>query len=250
MTPEPARRADRALAAATAKRNSGALDAALSLLGSVTAGPPDGLRTAEAEQLRGLIAFDQGHARDASRILLDSARQLEPLDPDRARMAYLEAMSAAIWASGPEAPGVLALAAAAAPPPTDTPVDLLLQAFAHRVLHGYAAAAPELSKALAVAREAILNADDVSSWLWLAGNRASGIIALELWESDTALELAVQQDRMARESGALVQLQFALNFRANLQTLTGDLAAAAGCHPRVERGALVGKVSLLGRVEL
>ncbi|MEU0096853.1 AAA family ATPase [Kribbella sp. NPDC006257] len=228
LTPEPARRADRALAAATAKRNSGALDAALSLLGSVTAGPPDALRTAEAEQLRGLIAFDQGHAREASRILLDSARHLEPLDPDRARMAYLEAMSAAIWASGPEAPGVLALAAAAAPPPTGTPVDLLLQAFARRVLHGYAAAAPELSKALAVAREAILTADDVSSWLWLAGNRASGIIALELWESDTALELAVQQDRMARESGALVQLQFALNFRANLQTLTGDLTAAAG----------------------
>jgi hypothetical protein len=60
-------------------------------------------------------------------------------------------------------------------------------------------------------------------WLWLAGNRASGIIAIEVW--DLAHELALRQDRMARQTGALVQLQFALDFRANLMCLTGDLKA-------------------------
>jgi DNA-binding CsgD family transcriptional regulator/tetratricopeptide (TPR) repeat protein len=230
LTPEPGCRAERALAAATAKRGSGALDAALTLLTGVAAGPPDPLRTAEVERLRGQIAFDQGRAREAARTLLDAARQLEPHDPTRARMTYLEAMSAAIWASGPDAPGILAFAAAAAPPPVDStpPADLLLQAFARRITRGYAAAAPDLTKALDQARQAVIRAEDVGNWLWLAGNRASGIIAIEVWDFDTALELSVRQDRMARETGALVQLQFALNFRANLQCLTGDLIAVAG----------------------
>ncbi|MFI7065192.1 ATP-binding protein [Kribbella sp. NPDC050124] len=230
LTPAPDRRADRALAAAAAKRGSGALDVALSLLSGVAAGPPDAYRAAEVERLRGEIAFDQGHARDATRLLLGAARHMETCNSDRARMTFLEAMSAAIWASGPGAPGILATTAAATPPPAaaDPPADLILQAFAQRFTRGYAAAAPQLTKALALAGEAMVDADDVGSWLWLVGNRASGIIAIEVWDFDTALELARRQDRMARESGALVQLQFALNFRANLTCLTGDLPAVAG----------------------
>lgn len=253
LTPEPDRRAARALAAATARRGSGALDTALDLLSGVAAGPPDALRRAEVERLRGQIAFDQGRARDAARLLLSAARQLDPHDPARARVTYLEAMSAAMWASGPGAPGILAAAAAATPPPADSdpPADLLLQALALRFTRGYSAAAPHLTKALAQARETDIGADDVGSWLWLAGNRASGIVAIELWDFDTAFELARQQDRMARETGALVQLQFALNFRANLECLTGDLTAVAGLveeerqiaaatgNPRVRYGGLL-----------
>ncbi|TCC48544.1 helix-turn-helix transcriptional regulator [Kribbella pittospori] len=229
LTPEPARRAERALAAAAAKRGSGALDAALHLLSGVAAGPRDPVRDAEVERLRGQIAFDQGHARDAARQLLSAARRLDPHDPVRARITYLEAMSAAIWASGPEAPGILAFAAAAAPPPveSDPPADLLLQSLALRFTQGYTTAAPHLTKALELASQVEIGTDDVASWLWLAGNRAAGIVAIEVWDFDTAEELALRQERMARESGALVQLQFALNFRANLQCLTGDLSAVA-----------------------
>ncbi|WP_405071886.1 AAA family ATPase [Kribbella sp. NBC_01510] len=227
LTPEPARRARRALDAAVAKRSAGALDAALSLLGAVTAGPPDALRVAEVERLRGSIAFDQGRAREAARTLLNAAKQLDRHDPGRARVAYLEAMSAAIWASGPDAPGILAFAAAEAPPPlaSEPPADVLLQALALRFTRGYPAAAPHLTKALDQAREAQIDAQNIGDWLWLAGNRASGIIAVEVWDFDAAHELALRQDRMARETGALVQLQFALNFRANLLCLTGDLQA-------------------------
>jgi DNA-binding CsgD family transcriptional regulator len=227
LTPDPARRAQRALDAAAAKRSAGALDAALNLLGAVTAGPPDALRTAEVERLRGAIAFDQGRAREAARTLLNAAKQLDRHDPGRARVAYLEAMSAAIWASGPDAPGILAFAAAEAPPPVASapPADVLLQALALRFTRGYPAAAPHLTKALDQAREAEIDAEDIGDWLWLAGNRASGIIAVEVWDFDAAHELALRQDRMARETGALVQLQFALNFRANLLCLTGDLQA-------------------------
>ena len=64
LTPDPGRRAQRLLAAARAKRAAGALDAALGLLVAVEAGPPDPLRTAEVEHLRGQITFVQRRAGD------------------------------------------------------------------------------------------------------------------------------------------------------------------------------------------
>ncbi|WP_130447617.1 helix-turn-helix transcriptional regulator [Kribbella rubisoli] len=226
LTPDPGRRAQRTLAAAVAKRSSGALDSALELLRAVTAGPPDPLRTAEVEHLRGEIAFDQGRPREAASGLLAAAKQLEPLDPDRARVAYLEAMSAAIWASGPSAPGIVAYAAAETPPvpaSSDSPIDVLLEALALRYTRGYTAAAPHLVAALDRARAAEVGADDVGDWFWLTGNRGIGIVAVEVWDYEAALELATRQERTARATGALVQLQFALNFRANMLCATGEL---------------------------
>ena len=80
LTPEPGRRAQRLLAAARAKRDAGALDAALGLLVAVEAGPLDALQTAEVEHLRGQIALDQRRGTDAARLLLSAARRLEPLN--------------------------------------------------------------------------------------------------------------------------------------------------------------------------
>ncbi|HEY3563204.1 MAG TPA: AAA family ATPase [Kribbella sp.] len=229
LTIDPGLRANRVLAAATAKRTAGALDAALELLAGAAAGPADPIRDAEITRLHGEIAFDRGHAAEAAHTLVEAAKQLEPYDHEQARVAYLEAMSAAIWASGPDTPGILgeAAAAAPAPAPSDPPGDLLLQALALRFTRGYVAAAPQLLKALDQARQSQSEAEDVRSWLWLAGNRASGIVAIDLWDLETALELAARHDRIARDSGALVQLQWALNFRANVVSMTGDLATAA-----------------------
>ena len=99
LTPEPARRAQRLLAAAQAKRDAGALDAALGLLVAVEAGPLDALQGAEVEHLRGQIALEQRRGRDAARLLLSAARRLEPLDAGLARETHLEALwEAAMWA--------------------------------------------------------------------------------------------------------------------------------------------------------
>ncbi|HWD81930.1 MAG TPA: AAA family ATPase, partial [Kribbella sp.] len=228
LTIDPGLRADRALAAATAKRSAGALDAALELLGAAATGPASPVREAEITRLRGQISFDRGHTADAARTLVEAAGQLEPHDHTQARITYLEAISAAIWSSGPETPGILEEVAAAIPTPTTTPGgsgELLLQALALRFTRGFAAAAPQLVKALEQAREG--EPADERGWLWLAGNRASGIVAVDVWDLDTALELAARHDRIARDSGALVQLQWALNFRANVVSMTGDLAATA-----------------------
>ena len=119
LTPEQGRRAERLLAAARAKRDAGALDAALGLLVAVEAGPLDALRNAEVEHLRGQIAFEQRRGRDAAQLLLSAAGRLEPLDADLARETHLEALETAIWTSSLDSPGgplEAAEAARAAPP--------------------------------------------------------------------------------------------------------------------------------------
>jgi DNA-binding CsgD family transcriptional regulator len=231
LTPEPARRAQRELAAARAKRGAGALDAALTLLASVDAGPPDALRTAEVEHLRGQIAFDRQRGAEAALLLLDAARHLEQLDPDLARETYLDALAAAIWASGPDAPDALtraAEAARAAPqaPEPARPVDIILDALATRLTDGYASAAPLLTRALQIVQGIDAGAEYVGRMLGFGGNRVSAIIATEVWDFESARGLAERQVHLARDSGALVQLQFALNTLASSEIVAGSFASA------------------------
>ena len=226
LTPDPARRARRLIAAARAKRDAGALDAALELLVAVQAGPVDALQAAEIEQLRGEIAFDQRRVGEAARLLVGAACRFEPLDAELARVTHLEALGAAMWAGGSLVEP--AKAARAAPPGPDPPrtVDVVLDAFAIRATEGHAAAAPALQRAL----EAVLAlepAGDIGRWTWLTGFRAGAVAALELWDADAWHALAERQVRVARDAGALVRLQFALQFLSTSHMLAGDLAAAA-----------------------
>jgi hypothetical protein len=98
LTPEPACRARRALAAAQAALEAGAPDTALELLVTAQAGPLDELNRARVDLLRAQIAFVVSRGREAPALLLDAARRLEPLDVTLARETYLEALSAALVA--------------------------------------------------------------------------------------------------------------------------------------------------------
>jgi DNA-binding CsgD family transcriptional regulator len=232
LTPEPIPRAQRELAAAWAKRNAGALDSALALLAAVEAGPPDAFRTAEVEHLRGQIAFDQRHGSEAALLILGAARHLEPLDVPLARETYLDALAAALWGSGAGASGVLvevAKAARAAPPPRDPPrtIDVVLDALATRLTEGYTAAAPLLTRSLDELCGLDFTAANVGRLLGLGGNRVSSIIATEVWNFESGRTLSARQVQLARDSGALVQLQFSLNVFATSEVLAGDLASAA-----------------------
>jgi DNA-binding CsgD family transcriptional regulator len=232
LTREAAERADRTLAAARAKRDAGALDAALRLLSAVETEPASEERRASAEHLRGQIAFDQQRGADAARLLLSAARRLEPLDARLARDTYLEALSAAMWEGGPGGDAHMVAAAAAArnaSPSGDAtrPVDLILDALAVRLTDGSVAAAPLFMRPLAPVRPPDDEAADPDRALWMAGNSAAGLIASEVWDCDAGRMLAERRVRVARDAGALVQLQFALNFLANRLVLEGDLDAAA-----------------------
>lgn len=230
LTPDAARRADRELAAAAVKRDAGALDEALGLLDSVAAGPSDAGRAAEAEHLRGQIAFDQRRGGEAARLLLRAAERLGPFDANRARETYLEALAAALWAGADRTELAAAAEAGRAAPPAPVPpraVDLVLDALATRVTDGYRAAAPLLSEALAAVRGLDVGAEDTGQVLWLLGNRAGGLIATEAADFAAARAFAARQVQLARDAGALVQLQFALNFLAVNELLAGELTAAA-----------------------
>src|SRR5271170_4454077 len=153
LTPDLVRRAQRLIDAARAKRDAGALDAALGLLVATEAGPLDALQAAKVERLRGQIASDQYRGSDAARLLLRAARLLEALDAGLAREMHLDALGAALVAGDLERPGGVreaAQAARAAPPSPDPPrpVDVLLDAFALRLTEGHAAAAAAMTRAL------------------------------------------------------------------------------------------------------
>ena len=233
LTPDPMRRTGRLLAAARAKRDAGALDAALGLLVAVEAGPLDELRTAEVEHLRGQIALDQRRGTDAARLLLSAARRLEPLDVGLARETHLEALwEAAMWSGDLDIPGGVreaAESARAAPAGPDPPraADVLLDAFALRLTEGHAAAAAALTRALELVLDLDISSGVVGRWLRLAGGRVSQIVALELWDFESWHVLATRQAKFARDEGALVHLQFALNYLARAHLLAGDLAATA-----------------------
>src|SRR5208282_71579 len=98
LTPDPARRARRSLAAAQAKATAGAFGSALALLAEAEAGPLDEAGRARIDLLRAQISYNSSHSNEALPLLLAAARRLEPLEPSLARGTYLDALSAALFA--------------------------------------------------------------------------------------------------------------------------------------------------------
>ena len=228
LTPEPAHRAQRLLAAACANRDAGAPEAALGLLAGVEAGLLDELGRARVDLLRGQIASEQRRGGDAGRLLLSAARLLEALDPELARETYLEALAGTMSSDVEVLGGAPAVAQAARAAPTGTgparTVDVLLDAFAIRLTDGYAAAAPTLARALELLLADISN-EEVGR-LSVSGSRDGNIVALEMWDDEALHLLAARQVQVARNAGALVHLQFALSFLARSDMLAGELTAA------------------------
>jgi DNA-binding CsgD family transcriptional regulator len=224
LTLDPARRAQRALAAAQAKQQAGASDAALGLLAMAQAGPLDELQRARGDLLRAQVVFASSHGRDAPPLMLSAARQLETLDVRLARETYLEAFTAALFV-GRLSPAVGEVAAAArmAPAPSGPgrAPDLLLDGLALLVTEGYAAGAPALRRALLAFRSQDIPAEGLS-WLWLA-ERA----AMAVWDDETWHILASRHVKLARESGALSELPLAVRSRILLHAHAGELDEGA-----------------------
>ncbi len=137
LTPEPSRRAGRALAAAQVKHQAGAFDAALRLVAIAESGPLNELQRAQVELLRGQIAFALSPGSDASPLLLKATKSFEPLDQRLARETYLEALTAVFFPGlSASDDSVLETARAArAAPPSSQPSrasDLLLDGLALR----------------------------------------------------------------------------------------------------------------------
>ena len=233
LTPEPGRRAVRALAAAQAKHRAGAPDAALRLLAMAQAAPLDELGRARAELLRAQLTADPGRGRDASALLLNAARRLEPLHLGLARDAYRDAFCAALTAGRLAIRGGMLEVAAAARALPSAPQphapDLLLDGLAVLATEGYAAGAPILGRALTAFRAEEVRTEQGLRWLPLAC-RASH----DVWDDESWYLLSARLMELAREAGALAVLPVALRLGAGIQLLAGEFAAAASIAAEAE----------------
>ncbi len=226
LTRDPALRPQRVLAAAQAKFQAGALDAARKLLAAPEIGRLDDLQGAQADRLHAQIAFALGQGHDVPAVLLKAAKRLEPLDAALAGDTYLDALSAAMFVGHlavTTSTSDVAEAARTAPRSAhpSRPPDLLLDGLATLYTAGYPAGAPRLRRALDAFRSEHLSTGDALRWLWLASHSATF-----LWDDESWHALSARQLRLARDAGALSVLPMALSTEIGVQVHIGNLAAA------------------------
>jgi DNA-binding CsgD family transcriptional regulator len=239
LTPDPARRARRALTAAQAKHQAGAPDAAGALLGVAQAGPLDEPGRARAELLRAQLAADPGRDRDARQLLVKAARRLGPLDAGLAREAYRDAFSAALTAGrlatrdGMRQVAEAARGAPQAPGPQHA-ADLLLDGLTLLLTEGHAAGAPVVSRALQAFRNQEPPAEEAIRWLPFACR-----MARDAWDDDSWDLLSARLIELARQAGALTVLPGALQEGAAARLAAGQPEMAASMTHEAEAVARV-----------
>lgn len=227
LTPLPAARTRRALAAASASVQAGAFDTARTLLTIARDGPADELQRAQTDLITAQTAFAARRGNEATLPLLAAAQRLLPLNLQFARQTYLDAFSAAQFAARlNDGAGVAEVARAvrSAPRPPDDelmPGDLLLDAFV-ALTDDYATAVSAGRNALARLRRDPDSATANLRWLW-----QGCVLALELWDDESAYALSDHHLRMARRAGALSELPLAFGTRTPVLVFCGELTAAA-----------------------
>ncbi|MFI6274523.1 AAA family ATPase [Streptomyces sp. NPDC050988] len=229
LTQDPAHRARRAVEAAQAKLHAGAFEPAATLLATAEAGPLDEPGRARIDVLHAEIAYAQNRGGDAPPLLLAAARRFGRLDAALARETYLDAIAAAIFA-GRLARGAglreVGEAARDAPPaPLPKVPDLVLDALAVRLTDGHPASAPMMQRALAALCDEEIPVRDQLRWLWLGS-----VLASDLWDDERWHVVADRHVTITREAGVLSALPDALDSRAHLHLIAGELAAAAALY--------------------
>ncbi|WP_435862919.1 helix-turn-helix transcriptional regulator [Streptomyces phaeochromogenes] len=233
LTPDPSLRCTRSLAAAQAKFEAAAPEAAYQLAVVAEMGPLDELDRARVARLHAHIVFTHSRSGDATPLFLAAAKHLEPHDAALARETYLEALAAAIFAGRLDDGQTIwevAEAAHSAPrgPSPPREMDLLLDGVSTRFTAGYAASVKPLRKALrAYQADTWDNPYDITRRLWLACPVAPALVAPELWDDGAWHELASRAVQLARNTGALAVLPLALSHRAAVHLLAGEFATAS-----------------------
>ena len=226
LTPKESRRSGRALAAAHAKLQAGALDDALRLVATAESGVLNALEQATAGLLRGQISFLATRSSDAAALLLNAAEQLREVDPELARETYLEALTAAIFAgplagAGPSSREVAQAARAAPRAHKPRGPDLLLDGLVALLSDTYDTAVPILRQAQHEIVGAMSQAARLR-WMW-----GATVTTFHLWDDEGWERLSELHLQLVRETGALGDLPIALSHRGQMHVFAGELALAA-----------------------
>ena len=226
LTADPAGRVRLALVGAVANVQTGGFEIAQRLLATAREGPADEAQRAQIDMVGALLAFASKRGSEATPLLLAAARRLEPLDLQLARQTYLDAFSAAQFAArlnGGVSVVDVARAARAAPLAPDlkpTAGDLLLDAFS-ALVEDYGGAIQACRRALRRLRDEQVPSRENLRWLW-----QGCVLALEVWDDESAYALSYQHLQLARKTGALSELPLALGSRTPVLVFCGELSAA------------------------
>ncbi|WP_157252908.1 AAA family ATPase [Nonomuraea typhae] len=212
---DPGLRTRRTLAAAQAKLDAGATDAAADLLSTVETGALDELQHATADLLRGQLAFVRHGDGDGPAPMLRAARRLADLDPERSRDCYLDALEMGLVVG--RAGGVMdtVVAAARSAPPAPRPPDVL-DGLILLTTEGHRAAVPLLRRALT----------DGDRPLWTRHPALATMLAGELWDHDLHAAIIEWLMKTGRSTGSPLVLRLGLAQTAVAATHTGDLGTA------------------------
>lgn len=235
LTPDPARRAARALDAAEAHREVASFDSARSLLATAELAPLTEVQRTRLHQLRTRLAFVSARVSgdaDALVAAIDdfasTAWRLETLDSASATEAYLEAMAAAMYVGRSAGSRATEIAVAArrafsvAPPVR--PLDEVAHALADRLALGAAPAMPAMQRALASLKTAGEGA--AAQWFWLAFPIVHESLVHEVWDDDGWEVVSAHAHRLAAERGALALLPSALLSKAGAHMEKGEFDSA------------------------
>jgi len=238
LTADPAIRGARAIAAADAKREAAAPEAAYELLAIAELAPLSKLQQAQVARMRAQIEFARSRAGapgavktgEAAAQLLSAAIRLDGRDDAMARETHLEALAAAMYAGRLGQPNLLGDVAAAGRAAVSRlaeirrPVDFLLSGMTSRIIDGPGAGSDHLRAALELwnAHEESSDGKDVS-WPFPVAQESA---AHELWDDTVLQHIAAETVRRARDLGALAALPPALGYRAGAHVYRGEFKSA------------------------
>ncbi|GIH16035.1 helix-turn-helix transcriptional regulator [Rugosimonospora africana] len=217
LTPDPHERSRRLFASAQARLASGDPVAAQTLLEQAAAGLATPTLRAQAQLLRGTIEIFFARLVAVAPIMLNAIATIDGLERPMVRRMLFEGLQAAVLAypdaasdAGPADVARAVLRTPAVPGGSPTLTDLLLDAFATRIVSGHAAAEPLMRATL----PALLHDQDLAEFGMPLAVYAA-FASDDLWEERggrAALERLITFDRQHGASQAL---------RVTLQTLAG-----------------------------
>jgi len=248
LTPDPAIRARRLLAAAEGALMAGTPDRAQSLLDDAMPELKDPLQRAVARSLEAGVLFGLGHGGQTALIRLEAARSMAPFDVTLARQTLLGALEGAVYIHPATTGPVLreiAGEAVALPRPRQMaarPVDFLLDGCAALITSGYTAGAPLLKRAMQLMMNEELDTTDSLRWLGLAL-----LAAYSMFDDIAVSALATRWVRLSREHAALTILPIALAYLGGTELLAGRLKECEALSEQsLEISAATGNLGMLG----
>ena len=230
LTPAPHDRVRRLLDAARAAKTAGSWAQADTLLTQAETMLEDARQSADVLRLRAALRTDLGSPAGAVAMMLDAARALEPLDVRAARDVLLEALHTSMKTDplgGSVTVRDLARAIRDGPRPPDGGdelTELVLDAFATRLIGDYRAAVPRL-RAVVAALASCPEQDGRIHW-----PMSVEFATIDVWDDAARVTILERTASHQREQGAIHSLRSTLLALGAALVAAGRLTDAEACY--------------------